>query len=96
MLVSEDNSGKELTGRLTQVGLCYQRILQQNPSHPEALLGMSLIALASRQPESAVKMARVAVSVALLTEDTSGLLPSAVKLLCNSSMVVSGATVSAP
>jgi len=64
MLVSEDNSGKELTGRLTQVGLCYQRILQQNPSHPEALLGMSLIALASRQPESAVKMARVAVSVA--------------------------------
>jgi len=53
-----------LTGRLTEVALDYQRMLKANPRHPEALVGMSLVALASRQPEAAVKMASAAVVAA--------------------------------
>jgi tetratricopeptide (TPR) repeat protein len=53
-----------LAGRLTEVALGYQRMLERNPRHPEALAGMSLVALASRQPEAAVTMATEAVSVA--------------------------------
>jgi tetratricopeptide (TPR) repeat protein len=50
-----------LTGRLTEVALGYQRMLKANPRHPEALVGMSLVALASGQAGAAVKMASAAV-----------------------------------
>jgi len=53
-----------LTGRLTEVALGYQQMLVGNPGHPQALVGMSLVALASRQTEAAVKMALAAVEVA--------------------------------
>ena len=53
-----------LSGRLTEVALGYQQTLAANPRHPQALVGMSLVALASRQTESAVKMASAAVEVA--------------------------------
>ncbi len=53
-----------LTGRLTEAALGYQRMLKENPRQPEALVGMGLVALASRQPEAAVKMAAAAVAVA--------------------------------
>jgi tetratricopeptide (TPR) repeat protein len=52
-----------LTGRLTEVALRYQRTLAADPNHVEALVGMSLVALASRQTEAAVKMAAAAVAV---------------------------------
>ena len=55
---------ESLTGHLFQVAAAYQRTLKENPRHPEALVGISLVALASRQPESAVKMASAAVSAA--------------------------------
>ena len=51
-------------GRLAEVGLGYQQILEHNPTQPVALVGMCLVALASRQPEAAVKMAQAAVEVA--------------------------------
>jgi tetratricopeptide (TPR) repeat protein len=53
-----------LAGRLTEVALGYQRMLEQNPCHPEALVGITLVALASRQPAAAVKMAEAAVAAA--------------------------------
>jgi len=53
-----------LTGRLTEAALGYQKMLSANPRHPQALVGMSLVAIASRQPEAAVKMAVAAVEVA--------------------------------
>jgi tetratricopeptide (TPR) repeat protein len=46
------------------VALGYQRALTENPRNPEALVGMSLVALASRQTDAAVKMAAAAVAVA--------------------------------
>jgi len=49
---------------MTEVALGYQQMLTENPRQPQALVGMSLVALASRQPESAVKMASAAVEVA--------------------------------
>jgi tetratricopeptide (TPR) repeat protein len=52
-----------LTGRLTEVALGYQRVLEGDPRNPEALVGMSLVALASRQTEAALKMAAAAVGV---------------------------------
>jgi tetratricopeptide (TPR) repeat protein len=51
-------------GRLTEVALGYQRMLELNPFHAESLVGMSLVALASRQPQAAVQMAEAAVSAA--------------------------------
>jgi tetratricopeptide (TPR) repeat protein len=53
-----------LTGRLSEVALGYQRMLAENPCNPNALVGMSLVALASRQSEAAVKMARAALAMA--------------------------------
>jgi len=53
-----------LNGRLTEVALGYQRMLDADPRHPQALVGMSLVALASRQIEAAVKMASAAVEAA--------------------------------
>ncbi len=47
----------ELNGHLTEVALGCQRMLEENPCHPEALVGISLVALASGQSEAAVKMA---------------------------------------
>jgi tetratricopeptide (TPR) repeat protein len=49
---------------LTEVALGYQKMLEANPRHPQALTGMSLVAMASRQPEAAVKMASAAVEAA--------------------------------
>jgi len=57
-------SPKTLTGRLTEVALGYQHMLDQNPRHPEALVGIALVALASRQPEGAIRMAKAAVAAA--------------------------------
>ena len=54
----------ELTGRLTEVALGYQTMLEQNPCQPLALVGISLVALASRQFDAAVKMATAAVFAA--------------------------------
>ena len=58
------NPAPGLTGRLTEVALGYQRVLTANPFHPKALVGMSLVALASSQTDSAVKMARAATAAA--------------------------------
>jgi tetratricopeptide (TPR) repeat protein len=58
------NPARQLTGHLTEVALGYQRMLEENPFHPQALVGMTLVALASRQTEAAVKMARAALAVA--------------------------------
>jgi len=54
----------ELAGRLTEVALGYQRMIEINPHQPEALVGMSLVALASRQTEAAVKMAMAGAAAA--------------------------------
>jgi tetratricopeptide (TPR) repeat protein len=64
MQARETVSPQGLTGRLNEVALGYQRMLEQNPRHPEALVGISLVALASRQPEAAVMMATAAVEAA--------------------------------
>src|ERR1035437_941198 len=64
MQASETNSPGGLTGRLTEVALGYQRMRDENPRHPEALVGICLVALASRQSEAAVKMATAAVAAA--------------------------------
>jgi tetratricopeptide (TPR) repeat protein len=45
------------------VALDYQSALAENPRDPEALVGMSLVALASGQTDAAVKMAAAAVRV---------------------------------
>jgi tetratricopeptide (TPR) repeat protein len=63
MQTSKETSAKELTGRLTEAALGYQRMLQENPCQPKALVGMTLVALASRQPKAAVKMARAALEL---------------------------------
>ena len=60
----EPSSSTPLTGRLTEVALGYQRMLQQNPRQPEALVGICLVALASGQSEAAIKMAQAATSAA--------------------------------
>jgi tetratricopeptide (TPR) repeat protein len=64
MQTSEANFPRELTGHCTEAALGYQRMLEENPCHPEALVGMTLVALASRQSEAAVKMAGAAVAAA--------------------------------
>jgi len=53
-----------LIGSLTEVAAAYQRTLQRDPHNAIALAGMSVVALASRQPESAVLMAQAAVAAA--------------------------------
>lgn len=53
-----------LTGHLAEIASACQRTLESNPSHPEALIGMSLVALASRQSEAAVTMASAGVRAA--------------------------------
>ncbi len=53
-----------LSGRLTEIANGYQRVLEQNPTEPVALVVMCLVALASRQTEAAVQMASAAVASA--------------------------------
>jgi tetratricopeptide (TPR) repeat protein len=64
MQTSEPSLPIELTGHLTEVALGCQRMLEANPCHPRALLGITLVALASGQSEGAVKMAQAAVAAA--------------------------------
>ncbi len=64
MQTNETNFPPEMTGHLSEIALGYQRMLMENPCHPQALVGMSLVALASRQSEAAVKMAQAALTVA--------------------------------
>lgn len=59
-----DKSCAALAGHLTAIAAAYQRTLESNPSHPEALIGMSLVALASRQTQAAVTMATAGVRTA--------------------------------
>jgi len=54
----------DLSCHLTEIARGYQRVLEKNPTQPVALVGMCLVALASRQPEAAVKMASAAVASA--------------------------------
>ena len=61
---NEASLPRELTGHLTEVALGYRRMLEQNPCNPKALVGMSLVALASSQSAAAVKMAEAAVAAA--------------------------------
>jgi tetratricopeptide (TPR) repeat protein len=61
---SRTHACQGLTGRLTEVALGYQKMLAANPRHPQALVGMSLVALASRQAGAAVSMAAAAVEAA--------------------------------
>jgi len=55
---------QQLTGHLTEVALRLQRTLAQDPTRPDALVGMSLVALASGQPAAAIAMAQCAVRAA--------------------------------
>ncbi|MGP8254048.1 MAG: tetratricopeptide repeat protein [Terracidiphilus sp.] len=48
---------------MVQAALAYQRVLAANPSHPQALIGMSLLALAGGQTENAIRMASAALAV---------------------------------
>jgi tetratricopeptide (TPR) repeat protein len=61
---SQKQAAGEWTGRLTEVALGYQRMLHENPYEPEALVGITLVALASRQNAAAVQMAKAAVAAA--------------------------------
>ncbi len=63
-LQAQKDTPEGLAGRLTEVALGYQQALRENPRHPQALVGMSLVALASRQHQAAVTMASAAVEVA--------------------------------
>ncbi len=54
----------DLSGRLTEIARGYQQVLEKNPTQPVALVGMCLVALASRQIEAAVEMASAAVASA--------------------------------
>ena len=58
------DSPQELTDHLTEVALGCQQMLEQNPCHPQALVGITLVALASGQPIAAVKTAEAAVKAA--------------------------------
>jgi tetratricopeptide (TPR) repeat protein len=49
---------------LREIAVGYQRILEQNPQQPDALVGMCVVALASGQAEAAVRMASAAVDTA--------------------------------
>jgi tetratricopeptide (TPR) repeat protein len=53
-----------LSQRLNGAALGYQRMLQKNHRDPKALVGISLVALASRQFEASVQMAKAAVAAA--------------------------------
>jgi len=63
-LTSPGAAARQHTGRWTEVALGYQRTLAANPHHPQALVGMCVVALASNQAEAAVQMATAAVQAA--------------------------------
>ena len=63
-LTARPNPLNSLAGRLTEVARGYQRMLAANPRHPQSLVGMAVVALASRQREAAIQMARAAVEAA--------------------------------
>ncbi len=50
----------DLSSHLMEVARGFERALTENPAHPAALVGMCLVAMASRQAEAAVKMAMAA------------------------------------
>ncbi len=60
----QNDAAQPFTGRLLEVALGYQQALMRNPRQPQALVGMSLVALASRQTEFAVKMAAAGAAAA--------------------------------
>jgi tetratricopeptide (TPR) repeat protein len=60
----ETSFPKELTGHLTEVALGCQRMLEENPCNPRALVGITLVALASGQSQAAIQMAQAAVAAA--------------------------------
>ncbi len=64
MLHLEKGRERRLTGRLGEVARGYQHMLARNPRNAEALVGMSLVALASRQTEAAVEMAAAGTAAA--------------------------------
>ncbi|MGO8759410.1 MAG: tetratricopeptide repeat protein [Terracidiphilus sp.] len=49
---------------LGEIARRYKGMLEENPRQPEALVGMSLVALASRQTEAAIKMAAAGAAAA--------------------------------
>ncbi|MGB6827549.1 MAG: tetratricopeptide repeat protein [Terracidiphilus sp.] len=49
--------------QIIQAALAYQRILATNPTNAPALIGMSLLALAGRQTEHAIRLASAALAV---------------------------------
>ena len=53
-----------LCQRLNEVALGYQRVLESDQRDPKALMGISLVALASRQFEASIQMAKAAVAAA--------------------------------
>jgi tetratricopeptide (TPR) repeat protein len=55
---------EHFSGRLTELALGYQHMLEHDPLQPRAFVGLTLVALASRQINSAVKMAWAAVAAA--------------------------------
>ena len=57
-------SAQPLTGHLTEAALRFQRALLQDPLQPGALIGISLVALATGQHEPSIQMARAAVDAA--------------------------------
>ncbi|MGD0347939.1 MAG: tetratricopeptide repeat protein [Terracidiphilus sp.] len=54
----------DFSGRLIEIAHDCQLVLERNPTQPAALVGMCLVALASRQTQAAVKMASAAVASA--------------------------------
>lgn len=62
--LAELQRDEPLTGRMTEVALGYQRMLERDPQNAEALLGLGLVALASGQIAEAVRMAQAGVAVA--------------------------------
>ncbi len=58
------NEDEPLTGRLVEVALGYQQMLERDPQNPEALVGMGLVALASGQTGEAIRMAQAGVAAA--------------------------------
>ena len=59
---SQFKHARALSANLPEVARGYQRTLQHDPRNAVALVGMSVVALVSRQPESAVLMARSAIA----------------------------------
>ncbi len=62
MVYHRSRPRREIPANLTQLALGYQQVLDANPSQTEALVGMSLVALASHQNEAAVVLAKAAVA----------------------------------